>query len=217
LYRAVDLGSALSPGHVTGRVVGMRPGVDLAVAVNGRVAAVTRTFDVEGSVRFAAFAPDSAFRNGANDVEVFVVRRDGSLAMLPGGTGLAESYRLVGDRLMRGGRALPLVPGAFQGRVENWFFEPATVRIGGWSADLHRKRIPDEIVVFADGRFFFSGATTVGRRNLAQAYGRKVAVAGFVFDLPRRAIGTGRHELRFFAVKGGEATELKYPAGFPWK
>jgi hypothetical protein len=38
---------------------------------------------------------------------------------------------------------------------------------------------------------------------------------GFVFDLPRSVVGSG--PLRFFAVRGGVASELRYVKDFPWR
>ena len=54
----------------------------LAVSVNGRIAAVTRTYrDEDGVVRFSALVPESAFRPGANPVGVFVVSEDGGVVL----------------------------------------------------------------------------------------------------------------------------------------
>ena len=62
------------PAQLTGRISGAGPGRhDLALAVNGRVATVSRSFPWEGQERFSAFAPPQAFRSGRNLVEVFLV------------------------------------------------------------------------------------------------------------------------------------------------
>jgi hypothetical protein len=63
---------------LSGDLGGDLPGdghLDLAIAVNGRIAAVTRSFGRRGRLRFAAIVPDDAFRVGANEVEVFAVAR----------------------------------------------------------------------------------------------------------------------------------------------
>lgn len=57
------------PGSISGD--GARVGRTLAVAVNGRIAAVATTYGVYDSTRFSALAPESAFRRGRNDVEVY--------------------------------------------------------------------------------------------------------------------------------------------------
>jgi len=57
------------PGRISGD--GARVGRTLAVAVNGRIAAVATTYGVYDSTRFSALAPESAFRRGRNEVEVY--------------------------------------------------------------------------------------------------------------------------------------------------
>jgi Sulfatase len=59
------------PGSLTGP--GAARGEDMAVALNGQVAAVTRSFDNYGSIDFQALVPQSAFQAGRNKVEVFWV------------------------------------------------------------------------------------------------------------------------------------------------
>jgi Sulfatase len=74
----VDLRGPL-PALLSGRISGAGPGRhDLALAVNGRVAAVSRSFPWEGEERFSAFAPPQTFRSGRNVVEVFLVARSGA-------------------------------------------------------------------------------------------------------------------------------------------
>jgi Sulfatase len=75
-YRNVDLRSPTVPVHVTGRLGDVPSGTSLAIAVNGRIEAVTRSLELakggEGVI-FAAVVPEHAFRQGRNRVEVFSV------------------------------------------------------------------------------------------------------------------------------------------------
>jgi len=68
-------GSGFVPARISGRVTAGRldPGAELAIAVNGRVQAVTRTLEGRAAGQFRALVPESAFRPGANEVEVFLV------------------------------------------------------------------------------------------------------------------------------------------------
>ncbi|MBA2537165.1 MAG: sulfatase-like hydrolase/transferase [Actinobacteria bacterium] len=76
---SVELDSSFVPAEITGWIDGDDSrNLDIAVAVNGRIAAVTRTFQNSGKLRFAALAPEAAFRDGANEVEVFVVSSQGT-------------------------------------------------------------------------------------------------------------------------------------------
>jgi Sulfatase len=78
-YRRVDLRSPTVPVHVTGRLDGVPPGRDLAIAVNGTIGAVSRSFRLAGGdeVLFAAMVPERLFRQGRNRVELYAVTRAG--------------------------------------------------------------------------------------------------------------------------------------------
>ena len=220
LLRAVDLETALSPSHLTGRLSGERAeaGIDLALAVNGRIAAVTRSFSSAGDVKFSSFAPESAFRQGANDVEVYAVAEGGRALERLGGVGAEASYRLAGGSLEGPDGSIPVVAGALEGAVEDWFFEADTVRFGGWAGDVEERRAAETVLVFAGDELLYSGAPSVGRADLAKRH-PGLGRSGFVVELPRGRVGDDGSEaaLRFFAVRDGQASELVYAKGFPWK
>ncbi len=50
------------------------PNVELAIAVNGRIRALTRTFRDGSAQRFRALVPESALKDGHNRVDVFEIR-----------------------------------------------------------------------------------------------------------------------------------------------
>jgi len=80
-------GSHSVPADITGVVSGADgpDTFDLAVAVNGVIQAVTRSFrEGPNTVGFSAIVPESAFRLGRNDIEVLVVSAD------PGGRVMLE-------------------------------------------------------------------------------------------------------------------------------
>jgi sulfatase-like protein len=76
-----DQESELSRAHIVGLVKGngAQPGLDIAVAVNGTIAATARTFSFLGEVRFEALVPESAFRPREDEVEVYVITAGGDL------------------------------------------------------------------------------------------------------------------------------------------
>lgn len=86
--RAVRATSEVRPTQIVGRLDGGRTGVrrDLAVAVNGRVEAVVRSFYLTGSSieTFAANVPEASIRPGRNRVQVLEVGAGGALALLGG-------------------------------------------------------------------------------------------------------------------------------------
>jgi hypothetical protein len=82
--RNVRLGSYFSPCMIAGRLRGGRRGArrDLAVVVNGRIAATGRSFHLAGGPEsFAVLVPEAAFQAGRNQVELMgVTRRRGRLS-----------------------------------------------------------------------------------------------------------------------------------------
>jgi hypothetical protein len=88
--RDVRSGSLLMPTQVAGPVRGGASGArrDVAVAVNGQIEAVGRTFYLSGSRQesFAVMVPELAMRPGSNTVEVFEVLRGGARLRLIGRT-----------------------------------------------------------------------------------------------------------------------------------
>jgi hypothetical protein len=76
----------LAPVRVYGRIHGAPPGQDVAIAVNGRIVAVTRSFSHDGETLVTAVTPEDAYRPGTNNVRLFVVEGSGdatTLAELP--------------------------------------------------------------------------------------------------------------------------------------
>jgi hypothetical protein len=86
LVRHVTPGAELLPTRVTGTLGRGRPGVlrDLAVAVNGRIRAVGRSFRLRfrPDEYFSFVVPEDSLRPGRNSVEVFQVKPGGALAPL---------------------------------------------------------------------------------------------------------------------------------------
>ena len=86
LVAHVDPAATILPTRVTGRLPGTPPGTmrDLAVAVNGRIRAVGRSFHLRGrrTEFFSLIVPEQALRRGHNSIEVLEVRPDGSLTSL---------------------------------------------------------------------------------------------------------------------------------------
>jgi hypothetical protein len=65
--------SRLVPARITGVVEGvdLTAADELAVAVNGRIVALTTCVCVDGAQHFDALVPETAFREGRNEVALF--------------------------------------------------------------------------------------------------------------------------------------------------
>ena len=86
LFRDVSRSGKYFPTLVTGPLRGVPFGEhrDVAVAVNGRIRAVGRSFDLwwKGREYFSVMVPETALRRGRNSVEIFEVLPSGALARL---------------------------------------------------------------------------------------------------------------------------------------
>jgi hypothetical protein len=199
LFADVDTRSDLVPSYLTGSASGQGAGVRLAVAVNGVVAAVTRTYGSGG--RFAAMISPSALRPGKNDVALYAVR-GGSLQPLGGGS---APFRLEGGRLVSEARSATVVRGALRGQAR-MSVRPDTVLFSGWAVDPRARRAADSVVVLAGSSSVYVGsASNFARPDLERRYG--VREAGFFFEVPRSAVG-GLNNVRVFVVRGNTASEL---------
>lgn len=84
LLRSLPSGSDVVPAQVMGSINGAGADADrpLALALDGRIAAVTRTYREGSTVRFSAMAPESALHPGRNEVELFwIVENRGGLTL----------------------------------------------------------------------------------------------------------------------------------------
>jgi len=88
-YDAVDRDSGFLPALVSGALETDEPPekpLILAIALNRTIRATTRTFrDTEGITRFSAIVPEESFRDGPNDLEIFLVEP------IPGGVALRRT------------------------------------------------------------------------------------------------------------------------------
>jgi len=85
-FSVVRRSSGLVPCQVAGRIRGSRPAGrrDIAVAVNGQIAAVGRSFHLRGEKveSYSVMVPESSLHDGRNTVEVVEVANDGKMALL---------------------------------------------------------------------------------------------------------------------------------------
>jgi hypothetical protein len=82
-YQRVDPSTGVVPAFVTGRLDGrQRAGLTVAVAVDGRIRATTRSYRQGGRLRYAALVPESALPAGAHTIDVYAVGRGDTLRPL---------------------------------------------------------------------------------------------------------------------------------------
>jgi hypothetical protein len=224
--RRTDLLPTWIQGHLTGD---HEEREDLAVAINGRIAATTWSFPGPGGETFFnAMVPEQTLRNGRNTVAVLAVRSDGGTrrfqALRGSAVGSTRLVRSGGAELIRSadGTAIPVRAGALAGQVQ--FLRGRLLGFSGWAAQRQRRvngsgfklvHRADSISVFVDGGQVFSAPTEqlLPHRVLNQG-----GLFGFHFDLPRALLPPpdSDHVVRVFAIRNGVASELPRKPGWPW-
>jgi hypothetical protein len=85
-YAHIRRASGVVPTQVAGRIRGSGPNQerDIAIAVNGRIAAVGRSFHLRGQAveSYSVMVPEDSLREGRNRIEVLEVADSGRMALL---------------------------------------------------------------------------------------------------------------------------------------
>jgi hypothetical protein len=203
-------GGRLVPSFVSAQIAGGVPaGAPVAVAVNGTIRSVTRTFVDDGQVRMAAIAPADSFRRGSNQVEAFVVSGTGTGRRLrPLATGQSRDYRLVErggkTQIESGGRTIQVVPKAVSGYVDQGIVDDQGLRLSGWAVDAARRVPAHLILAFANGRLSAQSKPTEERPDIAKSLGTSATRSGYKLLVPvKHRVG-----VHVFAVFGDTASEL---------
>lgn len=229
-YERVDPEARFVPAHITGRLhmSGRKDSpLNLAIAVNGTVSAVTRTFDNKrGEAKFSVIVPESSFHKGKNEVEVFVVSEgDGQLQLLRTKSRstltyfLAESSEHSEIITSSNGRSIRVIPNALKAHLDIVDVRKDHFVLSGWAADVKNSQLAEAIMIFADGEFFYSGRCNLDRPDLVKAFDNAALQgAGFSYLFPLSVFkNITNSEVRIFAVsKTGKASELKYPKEYKW-
>ncbi len=227
LYDKVVLTSRFLPAHISGSIresIGNEDGLDLAVAVNGIIWGVSRSSTnlEHGIRRFSVVVPEASFRDGKNDISVYVVSRSSGKLCLERAREdrVTEKYsykRSADDQseiASSRGISIPIKKNALKG-----YLDIADVRNGrgvfvGWAADIKNSELPEAIVMFVNGEFFYSARCNEERPGIAKRFNAPTLEAsGFHFVFPLELFkDINTSEIRFFAVsKRGVASELHYP------
>src|SRR5262249_15706476 len=213
LLGAVDPSLGVLPTYVTGTLTGRHPAQqELAVAVNGTVGAVTRSYSELGETKFGAMVPETSIHPGANDVSVYAVAGN-ALTELHGSD---VTYALgAGGLQASDGTTIP-VRSAISGEVRGTRSSSGST-LGGWAANLKTHRPDGSIVVLVDGKSVFVGQNgNIERKDILDRFG--IDNAGFLFSLPGALLpeAGAAHQVRVFAIAGKVASELRYLRGYPW-
>lgn len=209
LFGAVDPKSRFLPVHVSGELHG--PGssrtLDLAVAVNGRVAAVVRSVSGDGPRIFDAMLPESALRPGSNKLEVFEVLEGGRALALLARTSKTAPFTLAeGAIRASSGRRLPIGSPGTEGRLEAIGLAGDRVVVSGWAAT--RGRPVERVLVFDGARFVGAVTPGVDRPDVGRSFNTSPVRLGFRLEASANALDLSGSGISAFAVDARRAQRL---------
>ncbi len=210
-FEEVDPSAPYIPARISGRVrfARSRNGfMELAVAVNGTVEAVTQTFNHDRDrARFTAMVPERSLRAGRNLVEVFEIAAGAAGLLVPTRQPSGAAFTLVGvpgNEAIRtsDGHLIPLVTGTAgdakflaDGR-RAWIDGRAATRKGARRAEIMLLSVNGRCVLARDSELSRKRGWTTGRSG-----------PRFMIRLPDALIA-GSWEIRLFAVTVDAATEI---------
>jgi hypothetical protein len=230
-YANVDHEAEFAPSRLTGSVLvsdKSEASFNLAISINGIVRAVTQTFPSEGGVaKWSAMVPERVFRMGKNDVEIFVVtQRAGKVLLERAKTHEKVTFVFSSRKGQSGetitcsdGRTISVKQNALRAYLDMAVAGKDQIVFAGWAADIKNSQLPEAIVIFVNGKFFYSGQCNVFKPKLAKAWHNDtLRWAGFKYVFPLSFFGDLTDvEVRIFAIsKRGVASEVHYPKGYKW-
>lgn len=222
LYDEVDLKGPYIPAHITGRlhlkdVAQMKT---VAVAVNGKISAVTRTFNgSQGETLFSAIAPESSFRSGENRLDVFIIsgtENKFTLSRILRKKMIAFSLASPNRLMSSAGEKFEIKPNAILGSLGRIKLKNDIVSFIGWAVDKNGAKKPDVVAVFVNDAFFYSSKTNRNRPDVADYFDNKELLrTGFHYQFSSGLFGNiEKAQIRVFGIsKSGVASELSYPNG----
>jgi hypothetical protein len=230
LFADVDPDVILIPARITGRLVKNNNNDDLlslAFAVNGKIQAVTQTYNNESDKsEFSAIVPETAFQRGRNKVEVFVVSEDnGKHKLMPTKSWPEVTYTLTYSKdqteiiTSSDGKSIQIVPNALKKNFEVKDIKNNYILFSGWAADVENSQVPEAIVIFVNGQFFYSGWCNTDRPDVATHYGNPALKrSGFNYMFPLWQFkDIVNSEVRIFAIsKKSVGSELHYSKENKW-
>ncbi len=224
LFANVSKNTEFIPAFISGKIVSEIKNIGrlpLAVAINDKIAAISEIYEDEnGKMKFSFIAPESAFREGNNEVEIFLIQKnkEGIVNLLNATQKKLVTYSISANTLTSSkGTSVKIVPNSIQGAIDNVELKNDEVMFYGWAADVKEAKLPDEIVIFINGKFFFSGKCNAQRPDVVNYFHNKALLkSGFFYVFPSMIFDNiDNSDVRIFAIsKNGFASELASSSGY---
>jgi hypothetical protein len=213
-FQDIEAPSSYLPAMVAGSVSGaLSAGQPLALAVNGRVAAVTNVQETDGQLRFDAILDGLPFRSGRNDFKALAIEPAGSSLALAALQNPSQDVRLEGSEgheAIAGvsPQPLPVVVGG--GYVEFLKRGPAGVTVSGWATSP--TTAASRVLIFAGRSLVGDVEPSIERPDVAKDRTPGTLRSGFSIEAVVPP-DTKDDDIRTFAVIGQHAFELRDAPG----
>lgn len=215
LFGVVDPNAGVVPSYITGQIHGEEiEDIDLAVAVNGTIAATTRSYSRFEETRFAALVPETVLRAGANDVRIFAIRPRGDGVALEELRGSSATFVLRqrggGEEIESSeGWTVRIAPRVVRGRI-GALTRGKSVVLAGWAAEVGAGRAADSVVIFVDGRSVYVASVGLRQGEIFKRHG--IGGTGFRAEVPMSVMHSygQASRVRVFGIRDNVASELEY-------
>ena len=175
-FSSVDLNSSFIPADISGYIYESNENsdeeIDLAIAVNGKIRAITRT--IQG-VAWNSVVNENSFINGNNEIEIFrIINNDFSVTLDKLNHLLNDDYSIIIEDdqsfLMNNTSSNRFIfkTSALAGRVDVVKFDGINLEIRGWAADPLTKDRPKNILLFADNVLIGNVKPYLSRPDVAE-------------------------------------------------
>lgn len=217
----VDLAGGYLPALVRGHLAGSVPDgkQELAIAVNGKISATTATTKWQDQKAFfTALLSETAFQQGRNNLEVYLIRRDPVsknqfLVKIP----LANQENIIlvtgknGGVSLRfdDGREIPVKPLQAKGFLDGFHLNENTVTLTAWAYDKQAGSPAQSIIIFSGSQFLTRVKTGDDRKDIIPYLKTdKARYCGIHTEIPKYAFNG--EKVKAFGITGnGEAFELR--------
>lgn len=214
----VNPDSNFIPALITGRLLAEDDRIEtslLGIAVNGKIAAVTKSYRDEDRVfKFSFLVPESIFKSDRHTVEIYSLAEyptTQTIVGIPKWRSAAYALNADGTISSSEGEQFRIDATAFSGAIDSTGVDDDSFVMRGWAANPTASILPEALVIFVDGEFFHAGPCNRDRPDVVAHFNNPILRgSGFHYTFPaRRLKGIDRTAVRLFALShDGLAAEI---------
>ena len=207
----VDLGSQFLPSLFRGYVEGTdKSNLPLAVAVNDKIWATTKTSEWEGKINFfSILLPTSAFRQGQNFIDVYLIE-ESPKGLLLRPINLNQKYVKLKQTqanedtlIFKDGKEFIVETGrnSMDGYLDRLIVEEGMLVFEGWAADLIENQPASNVLIFKGEKLLWQTTPTYSREDVVKALNRPTLFrSGYRAIVPLMALESNPGDISVIAI-----------------